>query len=289
MEHVLVQKEAIQYLSDDYLDCKYFCWCVWAIWKIVEILHSLMQDDQLQRNLLHSQLGWSQSLQFCQKNFQSRCCVFVMLSANNWWENCCTLCIICKSRWIFSGILNDCPGTKNYSVSQSAWNSKWLCYWAEVFRQSNLFSIQWKSSQHNFRSKENKRCWSKNCHTDINVWFWQEEGGTFHIWIFFFSVSNIFLFLCYSGIPVDINVHHWVGWLDWILDSHLQDAEVVQAKLETQFLKFYWEMINMVMANETILSKATIMGFVDKNNPTHKSIWLLPETTHWKQIFGLFW
>jgi len=25
MEHVLVQKEAMQYLSDDFLDCKYFC------------------------------------------------------------------------------------------------------------------------------------------------------------------------------------------------------------------------------------------------------------------------
>jgi len=89
---------------------------------------------------------------------------------------------------------------------------------------------------------------------------------------YLFSVSN-FLFLFFYSIPVDMHVHHWVGWLDGILDSHLQDAKVIQTKLETYFPEFYWEMINMVfgclgqiMANETILYKATMMGFVNKLN-----------------------
>jgi len=46
-----VQKEAMQYLSDDYLDHKYFCPDLCEQFeKIVAILHSLMQDDRVQRN-----------------------------------------------------------------------------------------------------------------------------------------------------------------------------------------------------------------------------------------------
>jgi len=57
-EHVPVQKEAMQYLSDDFLDCKYFCVEVCEQFEIiVDILHSLMQDGWVQRNLPPSQLG----------------------------------------------------------------------------------------------------------------------------------------------------------------------------------------------------------------------------------------
>jgi len=61
-----------------------------------------------------------------------------------------------------------------------------------------------------------------------------------------------------------------------IPDSHNQDAEVIQAKLETYFPKFYWKMINMVfghlgqiMANENILSKSTVLEYVETNNPAY--------------------
>jgi len=43
---VPVQKESMQYLSDDYLNQKYFCAGICEQFeKITEILHSLMQDD----------------------------------------------------------------------------------------------------------------------------------------------------------------------------------------------------------------------------------------------------
>jgi len=95
-----------------------------------------------------------------------------------------------------------------------------------------------------------------------------------HIIIFSYFSNNFFL--CNLGILVDIHVHYWVNWLDWILDSHLQEAKVIWDKLETYFPKLYWEMINMVcgclgqiLANETILSKAPIMGFVNVSNPAY--------------------
>jgi len=50
MEHVPVQREAMQYLCDDYLYCKYFCVEVCEQSEIiVDILHSLMQDSWVQR------------------------------------------------------------------------------------------------------------------------------------------------------------------------------------------------------------------------------------------------
>jgi len=62
IEHVLVQKEAMQYLSDDFLDCKYFCVEVWEQFEIiVDILHSLMQDGQVQRNP-PAQPAWLKSI-----------------------------------------------------------------------------------------------------------------------------------------------------------------------------------------------------------------------------------
>jgi len=83
----------------------------------------------------------------------------------------------------------------------------------------------------------------------------------------------------FKGIPVDIHVHHWVGWLEWIPDSHNQDAEFIWAKLETYFPKFYWEMINMVfgclgqiMANKSILSKSTVLEYVKTNNPAYLEV-----------------
>jgi len=46
-----VQKEAMQYLSDDYEDCKYFCVEVCEQYEQnADNLHSLIQDGQVRRN-----------------------------------------------------------------------------------------------------------------------------------------------------------------------------------------------------------------------------------------------
>jgi len=71
---------------------------------------------------------------------------FILLSMHNWWETYCTLCTICESRKIFFEIFNNCPRTKDYSVSQSAWYSRIVLLGCSI-SHSNLISIQKKSSQ----------------------------------------------------------------------------------------------------------------------------------------------
>jgi len=64
--------------------------------------------------------------------------------------------------------------------------------------------------------------------------------------------------------------------MDWIPDSQNKDAEVIWVMLEIFIPKFYWEMINMVfgclgqiLANESVLSKGTVLEYVETNNPAY--------------------
>jgi len=93
-------------------------------------------------------------------------------------------CLWIKKNFLWN--INESPRKKNYSVSQAAWDSKWLCCWVEAFRDLIYFQFNGRVSNNISDLRKIKGVGAKIAILTLMYGFGKKKEVSFHIWIFLF-------------------------------------------------------------------------------------------------------